>query len=349
LPNRVSGVVFSARNSNGRQDPGEAPLRGYAVEVIGSNGRQTVTSGTAATPGFSFDNVADGSSPNVLLPAGATLTTPVDSDVRFVGVQELSGFGIAVPASVAFRAANLQGNRGIPDLAVNVGDTVYVRQVLQNGSTRLLTPPTGLQTSPDASSLEVIDLDGDGNLDLVAGGLGGVAVFFNQGFGLFNAAQTVLTGSSAVAWRLAVVPGGSGQLPTAYAAANSPSASLIPPRYDPIQPTREMVVVGTAIPTPYMVGDLVSGDFDGDGQVDLAVRDRRPARSSCAAARLSPGRSTRARRPAPRRRNWRWPTSSATAGGRSSTSIGPPTGLAATSACATTAPSRPVRSPSARA
>src|SRR5262249_7366517 len=156
----------------------------------------------------------------------------------------------------AFRAANLQGNQGVPDLIVNTGDTVYVREVLKDGTTRLLTLPTGLQTPPDACSLEVVDLDGDGNLDLVAGGLGGVAVFLNQGFGLFNAAQTVLTGSGAVAWRLAVVPGGSGQLPTVYAAANSPSASLIPLRYDA---TQGGVVAGTPIATPYTVGDLVSG------------------------------------------------------------------------------------------
>src|SRR5262249_55641374 len=44
-PNRVSGVVFSDRNSNGRQDPGEAPLPGYAVAVVGANGRQTAASG----------------------------------------------------------------------------------------------------------------------------------------------------------------------------------------------------------------------------------------------------------------------------------------------------------------
>src|SRR5262249_52963343 len=101
--NRISGLVFSDLNGNGRQDPGEPPLRNYAVEVIGVNGRQIATSGTDATPGFSFDNVADGSSLDTLLPGGAQQTTPVDADVRFTAVQELSGFGVAVPASAAFR------------------------------------------------------------------------------------------------------------------------------------------------------------------------------------------------------------------------------------------------------
>src|SRR5262249_16198376 len=122
--------------------------------------------------------------------------------------------------------------------------------------------PTG-----DFTSLEVVDLNGDGNLDLVAGGLGGVAVFLNSGFGLFDAAQQVLTDSGAVPWVLAAVPG---PTPTVYAAANGPRPALLPLRY---AATQGGVVAGTPIPTPYAADDLASGDFDGDGQVDLAVRD----------------------------------------------------------------------------
>src|SRR5262249_37319775 len=136
---RVSGTVFGDTNLNGRQDPGEPSLPGYVVEVIGGNRHQITTSGPDTNPGgYSFDNVANGSCLNVRLPSNAKLTTPVGSDLQFAAAQELSAFGIDIPASADFRAANLQGNQAVPDLIVNTGDTVYVRQTLADGTTRIL-------------------------------------------------------------------------------------------------------------------------------------------------------------------------------------------------------------------
>src|SRR5262249_3662909 len=117
--NRVSGTVFSDINRNVVQDPGEPSLRGYTVEVIGANGRQTATTGLATNPGgFAFDNVADGSYLNVILPAGAERTTPAGTGLQFAASPELGFFGplSSTPPSADFRAANLQGKQGAPDL-----------------------------------------------------------------------------------------------------------------------------------------------------------------------------------------------------------------------------------------
>ena len=54
---RISGLLFSDLNGNGRQDPGEPGLKGWTIQAIGSN---TISKKTNDSGGYSFDNIQTG-------------------------------------------------------------------------------------------------------------------------------------------------------------------------------------------------------------------------------------------------------------------------------------------------
>src|SRR5439155_26786690 len=120
-------------------------------------------------------------------------------------------------------------------------------------------------------TLLLVDVNGDGRLDLVAAANGGVSVIVNDGFGRFEPAQTLLTNEGALDWSVTQVPGPPGELPTLWAAATVGS-SLFPLRYVPADRQVE-VLIPQSINTSYAITDLAVADLNNDGTHDLVVLD----------------------------------------------------------------------------
>jgi hypothetical protein len=160
------------------------------------------------------------------------------------------------------------------------GDTV-VKVMGRDGAGELVVEAT-VDVGEGVYQIEAVDLDADGDRDLVCAVVGGVRLLRN--------------GSSAGSYAFAAVPGapavlGGGQYPFGVAVADvdgQPGLDLVVADHlggdlHVVPGTTEPFVFGAsfAIPVGGAPVDVAAADFDGDGDLDLAV-----SRSSAAAIRV---------------------------------------------------------------
>jgi hypothetical protein len=153
-----------------------------------------------------------------------------------------------------------------------VANTIYSDHggisVLQNLGDGGFGPPLTTEGAKGVDSLAAADFDGDGRLDLAAGGSYDIRVFWNEGQGLFQPSSrlpvSLFTGRSAVA---ALRLNGDGSADLAVASGPFLDVTVVPSdRQRTLVPGRSFLA-GLA-PTA-----LEAGDLNGDGLPDLAVAD----------------------------------------------------------------------------
>lgn len=203
-----------------------------------------------------------------IAPAGANL----DLDEQFNFIAKGLSDSLSMPPAgqnAVSLMADLQGN-GVPTLVVLAGTALQVRLIKSDGTVYYESYNTGLSPmSSGTPSLAAVDLNGDGRLDLVASGNGGVSVLMSIGLGQFQAAETLLTtafvGQDVL---LTAAPGGTGG-PGAIFAAIRGSTSVQTLQWDA---GTAALVAGPSIAST-AVQQLASGDVDADGAFDLVVYD----------------------------------------------------------------------------
>jgi len=106
-------------------------------------------------------------------------------------------------------------------------------------------------------------VNGDGVLDIVAASAGGIAVFIGHGAGVFNAESVYGTGAA----NLAILRDldGDGDLDAAVAGARSVQV-MLNDGHGHFSPAG-----GLGLGTRNLIESIEAGDFDQDGQIDLAV------------------------------------------------------------------------------
>jgi hypothetical protein len=255
------GVVAADFNGDGKLDLAVTDSGGASVTVLLGNGN-----GTFQAP----VNLAVGQTPEGLVAADfngdgkldLVVTNPGSFGSVFLG----NGNGTFQPvlnSTVAGLGVDIAGdfNRdGRLDLAVNVGN---VGLLLGNGDGTFGDEQEFSVGGGAVNGLAAVDLNGDGNLDLVGTQASGLVVLLRNGDGTF-AVRSLAFGD--VPDGLAV-GGFSGDGNLQVAVANSGSNSVAIGQFDASYNFQDLqdVAVGS---NP--VGPVV-GDFNGDGAPDLAV------------------------------------------------------------------------------
>lgn len=272
--NTFTGVVFSDMNSNGIQDPGEPGLGNYAVQIERASGITTVMTSDGSdghAPGTYTVNVEPGDVYiRTIAPSGAILPS-----TSFFGLLALpvSDTLAVTPSSssAATLVADLQGV-GVQNLAVLSGTTVQIRLIkTSDGTIYYQSYDTGLPAASGKPDFSAVDMNGDGKLDLVVGGKGGVSILYGTGLGGFQEARTYLTTELAgqdVA--VGAASGGAGNSGILFAAARGGS-TIYALAWD--QATATLAVSPATITAPATVQELGTGDVDADGSFDLVVYD----------------------------------------------------------------------------
>ncbi|MDB5297786.1 MAG: hypothetical protein JWO31_3769, partial [Phycisphaerales bacterium] len=276
--NVIRGVVFSDYNSNGEQDAGEPGLGGYPVQIVRLDGITTVTTSDGSdgrTPGsYTLPTQPGAVYVRTVAPSGSTIVggiAPEYTGFLPLPVPDKLPAAPASTASAAMLVADLQGI-GVQNVATLSGSTIQVRLTkASDRSTYYESHDTGLPATAGKPDFSAVDVDGDGKLDLVVGGKGGVSVLYGTGLGGFQAAKTYLASQLAnqdVA--VATAASGAGSPGVLFAAARGGTA-IYPLEWD--QATAQLLVDAGTITSPAAVRELGTGDVDGDAVFDLVVYD----------------------------------------------------------------------------
>jgi hypothetical protein len=182
----------------------------------------------------------------------------------------LSAVGFSLPvdngpgSAVAVGDFNGDGNS---DLAVVNGNTVRILQGNGDGTFHSVGTYT---VSAELQSIAVGDFNGDGKLDLAVTDLniGAVSVLMGNGDGTFQAAQNYAVGSEPVSIAVGDFNGdGKPDMAVANGGTNQGNGSVS------VLLNNGDGTFGTAVnyPTGYFPRAVAVGDFNGDGNLDLAV------------------------------------------------------------------------------
>ncbi len=167
---------------------------------------------------------------------------------------------------VAMKAGDLNGDR-TPDLVMANGFT-NLTLILGNGD-GTFKPPTKLQLESKPSSVEIADLNDDGNTDIITtlSETDHVAIFFGNGDGSFQEPIYINVGSSPLSVAAADF-NGDGNLDLEIAESGSDQVCLLLGNGAGDFGTPVQFSSGGTLPT-----FLALGDFNSDGATDVAVQN----------------------------------------------------------------------------
>ncbi|HEV8553537.1 MAG TPA: FG-GAP-like repeat-containing protein [Casimicrobiaceae bacterium] len=195
----------------------------------------------------------------------------VNQTFAVISVPQFSGaFSYATGSyPTAIAAGDFTGD-GIPDLAIANAFGGSVSVFLGNGD-GAFTSGVDVQVGGLPAAVAVADFNGDGKLDLaIADSFGNrVVIFSGSGNGTFVQAATVSAGLVPVSIAVADLNGdGKLDLAVANGTMGGTTGQTVTVVLGNGNGTFQAPVSYTTGPTPYAV---VSGDFNGDGKLDLAV------------------------------------------------------------------------------
>jgi hypothetical protein len=175
--------------------------------------------------------------------------------------------GQSVTSATPIAAADFNGD-GKPDLVFSSGTSLFV--LLGNGDGTFQTAiSTNIGTS--LSPFVVADVNGDGKADVLGIGASGLFVFFGKGNGTFAPGISYGLVSNQGVPVIAVADfNGDGHLDVALAAFGGSSAGLVSVYIGNGNGTFQPAITSTGVISP--IG-LATGDFNGDGKLDLALSD----------------------------------------------------------------------------
>jgi hypothetical protein len=264
-------IAVSDFNGDGRADLAVSNVNTNTVTIFLGNG----------TGGFATSSVAIGGTPNGLVAADFNLDGKADLAVTRFGsasVLILLGNGAggftatANPVATAANPWNLSvgdfNGDGKADLAVTSysGNTVTV--VLGDGAGNFTAAPgSPVTTDFGPVSIAVADLNGDGRQDLAVANLVGpnISILLGNGSGGFTSAGPAIATNSGPRTIVALDYDGDGK--TDLAVTNSVANTLTILKGN--GSGGFTAAIGSPIATAASPTDLVRGDFNGDGRVDL--------------------------------------------------------------------------------
>ena len=181
----------------------------------------------------------------------------------------------------AIAAADFNGDGKLDLVAINAGDSSKNASgaaflLLGNGD-GTFQAPTPIQADQFPLSLVTADFNGDGKPDLLLGdgSNGGVTILLGKGDGSFQPGTTVTLASGGVVAALAVADFNADKKVDIVAAlSNGPVFTLLGKGDGSFQ-------VPAQIATTPASPQLVAGDFNGDGKVDLVLRTETPPPPAC--------------------------------------------------------------------
>ncbi|MGO8818369.1 MAG: beta strand repeat-containing protein [Terriglobia bacterium] len=170
------------------------------------------------------------------------------------------------PAAIVAGDFNRDGKMDVALVNLNLGSTPAVAVFLGNGDGTLQAPATYALTSFNGpASLATADLNGDGNLDLVASvGNSTIAVLLGNGDGSFQDAVDYATGAAVTGIAVADF-NGDGKLDVATASSWNVTCSVLLGSGDGTFQTPE------TYSSPAEPWAITAVDVNGDGKVDLVV------------------------------------------------------------------------------
>jgi hypothetical protein len=182
--------------------------------------------------------------------------------------------GQSVASTAAIAAADFNGD-GKLDLVVSSGTSLYV--LLSNGDGTFQTAiSTNVGTS--ISPFVVADVNGDGKADVLGIGASGLFVFLGKGNGTFAPGVSYgLVGNQAVLVMAVADFNGDGHLDVVLAASGGSSAGLVSVYIGNGNGTFQPAITSTGVTRPT---SLATGDFNGDGKLDLALSDSSTSETS---------------------------------------------------------------------
>jgi len=271
------GTAFGDFNNDGNLDiVGAAESTGCKVYLGDGKGNwSAVASHPATSGGFSDVRVAD------MNKDGNADIVVATTGIKYYKGNGMGGFtdgtsGSGLPTTDTWRGiaigdVNKDGNADIGATS-GYGSTKGIAVFVGDGTGKFVSNSTGLPNNQDRdSSIVFADFNGDGNLDLVAGGAAGVSVYYGNG-GSGGAMSWTSSGTGLPSNRFSGVNATDfnkdGMVDIILSAYNAGSGVGLR-AYKNVNNGASWTSSSTGLNASGDFLDISHGDFDGDGNVDI--------------------------------------------------------------------------------